>query len=85
MFRSIQQSSTRIRGNDASNDDSSEAERIFTDLRSLRRNVIDAWQARGVILTAEERRELRDEIRETCALLEDLTGGCRSSERWLEA
>ena len=71
MFPSELRSSARIGGKDAG-DDSSEARRVFTDLHTLRGNLVDAWQARAVILTPEERRQLRDEIRQTCSLLEDL-------------
>jgi hypothetical protein len=53
--------------------ESSEAIEILADLRELRRRVIDAWSLQGVILTPEERRELRAEIKETCSLLTDLT------------
>ena len=72
MATEDQRSKLHIVVNDASND-SSELERIFIDLHSLRRHVIDAWQARAVLLTDEERRNLRDEIMETCALLKELT------------
>jgi len=51
----------------------SEAHQIFRDLRSLRRTICEAWQERAVTLTREEQRELRDEIKDTCALLTDLT------------
>jgi len=53
--------------------DSSEAQKILTEIRALRRRVIDAWQERGVILTSEEQRELGDEIKYTCELLTVLT------------
>jgi hypothetical protein len=51
----------------------SEAQRLLTDLRMLRRHIVDAWQERGVILTREEQRELRDEIKLTCEILAGLT------------
>jgi uncharacterized protein YukE len=54
---------------------SSEAQRILADLRGLRRQIIDAWQERAVILTPEEQRALRDEIEHTCELLTTLTSG----------
>ena len=72
MANADRRSELRIVENDATHD-SSELERVCNDLHTLRRHVMNAWQARGVLLTAEERRELRDEIRETCALLEELT------------
>lgn len=56
---------------------SSEAQAILSDLRSLRRHIVEAWQSRSVVLTAEERRELTAEIRETCELLAGLTGSER--------
>jgi hypothetical protein len=46
---------------------------LLTDIRVLRRTIVDAWQERAVTLTREEQRDLRDEIRSTCALLMDLT------------
>jgi hypothetical protein len=52
----------------------SEAQLIFTDLRGLRRRIIIAWQERGVILSSEEQRDLRNEIHRTCELLRDLVG-----------
>lgn len=72
MIPSEQPSKLHIVGNDASND-SSELERILNDLHELRRHVIEEWQARAVLLTPGERRELRDAIRETCELLEEIT------------
>jgi hypothetical protein len=39
--------------------------------------MVQAWQERGVMLTHEEQQELRDEIRQTCALLTDLTSSNR--------
>ena len=53
----------------------SEADRIRESLDALRASVIEAWQTRAVMLTLDEQRALRDEIRETCALLMNLTGG----------
>lgn len=50
----------------------SEADRILGNLRSLRQEIIDAWSARGVILTPEEREALREEIQLTCELLSGL-------------
>jgi hypothetical protein len=49
------------------------AQSMLLELRTLRRRVIQAWQERAVALTKEEQAELRDEIRETCSLLTDLT------------
>jgi len=51
----------------------SEAERILRDLRRLRDAIVAAWEERGVMLSRDERRELRQEIRETCDLLTQLT------------
>lgn len=39
----------------------SEAELIFTNLQALRNRIIIAWQERGVILSSEEQRDLRNE------------------------
>jgi len=50
----------------------SEAQQILTDLRSLRRHIVDAWQERGVILTLEEKIKLQDEIKLTCEILTGL-------------
>jgi len=50
-----------------------EAGRMLADLKALRRSIISAWQERGIMLTPEQQRELRDEIRETCELLMSLT------------
>ena len=46
---------------------------IVADIRALRKKVIDAWQSRAVLLTPDERRALREEIRETCSLIIELT------------
>ncbi|MBV8688236.1 MAG: hypothetical protein JOZ90_08590 [Alphaproteobacteria bacterium] len=51
----------------------SEAELILSDLRRLRERIITAWFERGVMLTLDEQARLRDEIRQTCSLLTDLT------------
>jgi hypothetical protein len=72
MPPSDQQLSTADGGNVASIDHS-EGKRILTELRSLRRTIIDAWHERGVILSRAEQAELRDEIRRTCELLTSLT------------
>ena len=53
----------------------SEAEAILQNLRSLRDQIVTAWHERGVILDAEERVALRDEIKQTCDFLTDLTRG----------
>ena len=52
---------------------SSEADQIIDSLRAMKRGVIDAWKERAVVLTREEQRRLRDEIRDTCELLQNLT------------
>ena len=72
MHQSDQQSSPPSAEN-VTSIDASEGKRILTDLRSLRRQIIDAWQERGITLTREEQHELRDELRRTCELLTDLT------------
>lgn len=72
MPPSDQRIKLHIVGNDASND-SPELERILNDLHEFRLHIIQGWQARAVLLTPEERRELRDAIRETCELLEEIT------------
>ena len=53
--------------------DTSEAQRILGDLRVLRRQIIDAWHERSVILTGEEQESLRAEIKYTCEILSGLT------------
>ena len=50
-----------------------EIDRILADLHELRSAIIDAWRDSPVTLLSEERRRLRDEIRETCDLLTSLT------------
>ena len=55
--------------------DSSETQQILRSIRSLRGTIVRAWQARSVMMTEDERRILRDEIRDTCELLTDLTAG----------
>ena len=50
-----------------------EAEIILGNLRALREQIITAWSERSVMLDAEERAELRAEIRETCDFLSELT------------
>ncbi len=60
---------------DSPNTPDSEAEIILRDLHVLRNKIIEAWRERAVILTPEEQRELRGEIRRTCSLLTDLTFG----------
>lgn len=52
---------------------SSEAHQTLSEIRTLRQRVLLAWQARGVVLTDEERRELKAEIAYTCDLLTVLT------------
>ena len=51
----------------------SEAQSVLVDLRALRNKIVSAWQERGVTLTPEEQKELRDEIKATCTFLTDLT------------
>ena len=53
--------------------DQSEADRILANLRSLRSDIVTAWRERAVILTDGERTMLRDEIKQTCRFLDDLT------------
>ena len=53
--------------------DDSYARTMLMDIRALRRRLVEAWKDRGLTLTSEERTQLRDEIRDTCALLTDLT------------
>lgn len=50
-----------------------EIDRILADLHELRDAIVDAWRDSPVTLLSEERRRLRDEIRETCDLLTSLT------------
>jgi hypothetical protein len=54
--------------------DQPELEQILTDLRALRDKIVTAWRERAVVLTSEERTELRDEIKQTCEFLNHLTG-----------
>ena len=49
-----------------------ELDHILADLRALRRTVVDAWQARAVVLNRDEQRKLGAEIRKTCDLLGSL-------------
>ena len=51
----------------------SEAQRILGDLSALRNKIAKAWQERGVMLTPDEQKKLRDEIKATCNFLTDLT------------
>lgn len=46
---------------------------IRLDLAALRNSVTLAWQERGIMLTPDERKELRDEIQDLCRYLSDLT------------
>jgi hypothetical protein len=50
-----------------------EAEAILNNLRALRDQIVTAWREKGVVLIPEERAELRDEIKQTCQFLTDLT------------
>lgn len=69
---SDQRSNLHLVGNDVGNE-ASELERILNDLHEFRRHVVEGWQSRAVLLTPEERLKLRDAIRETCELLEEIT------------
>jgi len=60
-------------GENVTSIDASEGKRILSELRSLRRKIVEAWQERGVVLSREEQGELRDEIRRTCELLTSMT------------
>ncbi|GAA4747813.1 hypothetical protein GCM10023264_12030 [Sphingomonas daechungensis] len=51
----------------------SEAERIRKALRLLSDQIVTAWNERGVLLSSEERTDLRQEIKDTCEFLTDLT------------
>jgi uncharacterized protein YukE len=51
----------------------SAAQSILGDLNALRNKIADAWQERGVMLTPDEQKKLRDEIKATCNFLTDLT------------
>lgn len=53
--------------------ESIELQAIREDLDSLRRRIVTAWMERGVTLTSLERRQLREDIRETCDFLAELT------------
>lgn len=57
-----------------------EAQIILANMKALRQHIIDAWQARGVVLTVEEQRELRAEIKQTCELLTALTASSAFDE-----
>ena len=50
-----------------------EAKSVYAQRRSLRRQMMDVWHERAVILTAEEQRELKDQITHTCEVLTVLT------------
>lgn len=71
MSQSIRNSSDS--GGNVTSIGSSAAHNILADVRQLRRHICEAWQERAVTLTPEEQLQLRDEIRETCDLLKDLT------------
>lgn len=49
------------------------ADRMLADFRTLRGTLIAAWKERSVMLTRVEQHCLRREIRDTCALLMELT------------
>lgn len=53
--------------------ESAELNAIRDDLAALRRRVVTAWLERGVMLTSQERGQLREDIAETCEFLTDLT------------
>jgi uncharacterized protein YukE len=48
---------------------------FLADLHSLQDQIIAAWQERAVMLSMDEQKRLRDEIRATSALLDALTLG----------
>lgn len=51
----------------------SEAENVLFEIRALRQRILVAWQERGVLLSADERADLKAEIAYTCELLTVLT------------
>jgi hypothetical protein len=51
----------------------SDVESVRANIAALRTSVVVAWRERGVMLTRDEQKALRDEIAETCELLLDLT------------
>ena len=53
----------------------SELDEMLAGLESLRQTVVTAWQERAVVLTKDEQRRLREEIRRTCDLLGTLISG----------
>ena len=46
---------------------------VRMNIAALRESVVVAWRERGVMLTPEQQRILRDEIADTCQLLTALT------------
>lgn len=53
--------------------ESPELRAIREDLAALRARVVTAWMERGVILTSLERRQLSEDIADTCDFLAELT------------
>jgi len=51
----------------------SEAQQTLSEIRMLRQRVLLSWHERGVMLTKDERAELKAEIAYTCELLTLLT------------
>ena len=51
----------------------SEAEAILQNLRTLRDQIVIAWNERAVVLSRDEQAELHAEIKQTCEFLTDLT------------
>ena len=50
-----------------------DGEDLLAELRELRERLIAAWRERAVMLTREEQDRLLEEIKDSCALLTDLT------------
>jgi hypothetical protein len=67
-------------GHDASTVDSPEAQKLLGELTALRRRFINAWHERAITLTREERRLPRNEVRQACSLLTDLTARLRATD-----
>jgi hypothetical protein len=49
------------------------ADDLVVEISGLRTRLISAWRERAVMLTPEEQKRLRQEIKDTCALLTELT------------
>lgn len=52
--------------------DSPDFATLLTDVLSLRDGLVSAWQERAIMLTREERAQLRVEMETTAAVLSDL-------------